>query len=291
MTTQTIRTAHQSQPPVRDSSPGLPSPSSPHPSILRAPSPCSDGTFPWWSIALLLSALFLLMTSGHLSAQQPSFITNGLVAYYPFNGNANDESGFGRNGTVFGATLATDRFGKPGSAFAFANLPSYIEVTNSLHPQGEVTLTYSCWEWQLNTSAESLITVGSFHPHEDFIPNSVSGLFIERSYATLYYLTGAQNCAAENSTTVQEWHHVALTKTGVNVAFYLDGLLVAKCGLGSGQNVTSKDLFIGWNGNPYHNAQWYGSIDDVRIYNRAFSDSEIKALYVKGGPIVRRVAV
>src|SRR3990172_9009459 len=45
----------------------------------------------------------------------------GLVAYYPFNGNANDESGNGNNGTVIGATLTTDRFNNPNKAYLFNN--------------------------------------------------------------------------------------------------------------------------------------------------------------------------
>ena len=54
----------------------------------------------------------------HVQAQ-PTFLTNGLVAYYPFNGNANDKSGYGNNGTVYGATLTADRLGVQGKAMAF----------------------------------------------------------------------------------------------------------------------------------------------------------------------------
>ena len=46
-------------------------------------------------------------------------LKDGLVAYYPFNGNANDESGNGNNGTVNGATLTTDRFGNTNKAYSF----------------------------------------------------------------------------------------------------------------------------------------------------------------------------
>jgi len=46
-------------------------------------------------------------------------LKDGLVAYYPFNGNANDESGNGNNGTVYGATLTTDRFGNTNKAYSF----------------------------------------------------------------------------------------------------------------------------------------------------------------------------
>jgi hypothetical protein len=46
-------------------------------------------------------------------------VSNGLVAHYPFNGNANDESGNGNHGTVHGAKLTQDRFGNPNSAYYF----------------------------------------------------------------------------------------------------------------------------------------------------------------------------
>ena len=46
-------------------------------------------------------------------------LNDGLVAPYPFSGNANDESGNGNHGTVFGATLATDRIGNTDSAYSF----------------------------------------------------------------------------------------------------------------------------------------------------------------------------
>ena len=61
-------------------------------------------------------------------AQVPSYVpTNGLVGYWPFNGNANDESGNGNNGTVNGATLTSDRFGNANGAYSF-NGSSEIDI-------------------------------------------------------------------------------------------------------------------------------------------------------------------
>ena len=57
-------------------------------------------------ISFIPSSLLLSITS-NLSAQIPA---DGLVAWYPFNGNANDESGNGNDGNVIGATLSEDRF-------------------------------------------------------------------------------------------------------------------------------------------------------------------------------------
>tara|TARA_B100000902_G_C26670287_1_gene602721 strand:- start:79 stop:306 length:228 start_codon:yes stop_codon:yes gene_type:complete len=66
---------------------------------------------------LLLPLLFITVIS---FGQVPNYVpTNGLVGYWPFNGNANDESVNTNNGTVNGATLTTDRFGNANSAYDF----------------------------------------------------------------------------------------------------------------------------------------------------------------------------
>ena len=60
----------------------------------------------------------MLIISNILSAQIPSYVPiNGLVGYWPFNGNANDISGNGNNGIVDGATLTTDRFGNSNQCY------------------------------------------------------------------------------------------------------------------------------------------------------------------------------
>ena len=66
-------------------------------------------------MSILFVIAVLVFTNGIASAD----LNDGLVAYYPFNGNANDESGNGYNGTVYGATLTYDRFGNPNSAYSF----------------------------------------------------------------------------------------------------------------------------------------------------------------------------
>ena len=68
------------------------------------------------TLILLFSVLFTTMSF----AQVPSYVpANGLVGYWPFNGNANDESGNGNNGTNNGATLTTDRNGVENQAYSF----------------------------------------------------------------------------------------------------------------------------------------------------------------------------
>src|SRR5260370_6049481 len=91
----------------------------------------------------LLVALIILLLPARVHAQNP--FTNGLVAYYPFNGNANDASGNGNQGTVSCATLATDRFGNANSAYYFAGDGSDISVSDSSTLDITNALTLSAW--------------------------------------------------------------------------------------------------------------------------------------------------
>ncbi len=92
---------------------------------------------------ILLSTLFsLIITLGF--SQAPSYVpANGLVGWWPFNENANDESGNGNNGTVNGATLTTDRNGNVNSAYSFDGVDDFNEIdVNSYLQNG---LTISVW--------------------------------------------------------------------------------------------------------------------------------------------------
>lgn len=62
-----------------------------------------------------------------ISGNEPSSLKDGLITFYPFNGNGNDESGIGNHGAVYGATLSSDRFGNTNKAFRFDGINDYIE--------------------------------------------------------------------------------------------------------------------------------------------------------------------
>ncbi len=76
---------------------------------------------------VLTLSLVLLLSINSIFSQVN--LKNGLVACYPFNANAKDESGNGNNGTVNGATLTADRFGKANSAYSFNGSSQFIEVS------------------------------------------------------------------------------------------------------------------------------------------------------------------
>jgi len=75
-------------------------------------------------IVMFLSVIGMIFWGGSVQAD----LSDGLIAYYPFNGNANDESGNGNNGTINGATLTTDRFGNTNCAYSFDGVNDYIDV-------------------------------------------------------------------------------------------------------------------------------------------------------------------
>jgi len=86
----------------------------------------------------------LLLVSTNLFAQIP---VKGLVAWYPFSGNANDFTDNNNNGTVNGATLTTDRFGNPSSAYSFDGVSNNILIHSdtNLAPYGKSNYTVSLW--------------------------------------------------------------------------------------------------------------------------------------------------
>jgi hypothetical protein len=86
----------------------------------------------------ILTSLFSLVLCASLHAQLPSYVpADGLAGWWPFNGNANDESGNGNDGVVNGATLAEDRFGNAGSAYSFDGELDFI-ASNTINSNSEI---------------------------------------------------------------------------------------------------------------------------------------------------------
>ena len=95
------------------------------------------------SIKTLFGILVLTFAASNQARTQP-ILTNGLVAYYPFDGNANDVTGNGNNGIVGGAVLTTDRFDQPSSAYHF-NWTNYSIGIPAFFDAGQPTYTISFW--------------------------------------------------------------------------------------------------------------------------------------------------
>jgi hypothetical protein len=100
---------------------------------------------------LTLTLFFLLLTLISF-AQMPNYVpSNGLVGWWPFNGNANDESGNGNNGTVNGATLTADRFGVANKAYSFGSNFDEI-ILNNFYLSNSLKFSFAGW-YRKNSSS------------------------------------------------------------------------------------------------------------------------------------------
>jgi hypothetical protein len=99
-------------------------------------------------VKFISSILFFLFTCGIIYAQTiPSFVdTSGLVAWYSFNGNANDISGKGNNGTILGgATFQNDRFGQANQAILLDGVNDYVSIPRNSSIEPTNALTINAW--------------------------------------------------------------------------------------------------------------------------------------------------
>jgi gliding motility-associated-like protein len=220
----------------------------------------------------------------------PSTLENGLVAWYPMNGNANDESGNGLNGTTFNTNTVNGRSASS-TSLDFNGSNSYIEAsTNPLLENITSALTLSAWIKPNNTGSE-----GAIIARRDFVGNPNG----ERTHFQLSITsTGAIQFAAQNnsisnsnilvtsaSQTVdyQDWNHVASTFEQDTVKIYHNGQLIHS--QHTPNQVLSPNnhwMNIGRihrsGGNTFFN-EFSGSMDEIGIWNRAITLTEVNYLY------------
>jgi hypothetical protein len=214
-----------------------------------------------------------------------SFLTNGLVAYYPFNGNANDASGNGNNGQLTAGTFVSDRFGNPQGALEITNVPTSGSVagvlTTNLQTPGNV-FSLSVWFRATSQSVGQLISFGDSQSGHN--GQSDRNIDIGGGNLTFYVFPGHQVLlTATNFVADDLWHSAVVTLSGAGMRLYLDGVMVT-----NNASVTTAQAYSGY----WQMARTYGDIDDVRIYNRALSDSEVQQLYVyESGPRVDLIKI
>jgi len=232
----------------------------------------------------VLILLLYFINSFYLSAQ----IDPDLVLYLPFNGNANDTSGFLNNGTVYGATLTTGRTGDPNTAYSFNGTSDYIEVINapSLNPD---YITLCAWVNAQDAPSQTPDII-----RKSTYADASNEQYLLRLTNSNYPQAGVKvgtNCATYgtnwnfcNSTSTivpfSTWHFVVSTFDGKVLNVYVDGILVStsivaipgpimKCG-------SNLRIGLAWSGYPDY---FQGAIDEVRIYKRALTACEVNNLY------------
>ena len=226
-------------------------------------------------------------------------INSGLVAYYPFNGNANDSTLIGSNGIVYGAHLMADRNGVPNSAFEFDGIDDYIEIDSKKEQSASLyQLSISAWvkiksfsnnngstfifqktmknnhssDWGLkyadkeaNQSIEELRFMG-----ELYTPGNNSG--------GTFTLIGYKS---EIEPELEKWYHIFINyDLQDKEEIFINGKSASSVGYGSNTHSfweNNAKLIIGkdFESKTYFN----GTIDDIRLYNRILTSKEVEYLF------------
>lgn len=253
-------------------------------SLLRANIVQNDTTICRGSILnLYVDSLFNGRTACDYS-YLPLNLRIGLTGYFPFCGNANDVSTYTNNGLVNGAVLAKDRFYNKNKSYQFTGASSSINFGNGTI----VPTTFSLSFWIKTTQSESgLFPNFSFVLSKDVsttqqldwsigIGNINKLIFKKGAYATSTFYQ-VQSTSAVNTGL---WRHIVIVNNSTSTKLYLDGILETS------QTNTSfnfgnqlSDLIIGYVNDPSRFKFLDGQVDDIFIWDRLISASEVNQVY------------
>ena len=215
----------------------------------------------------------------------------GLIAYYPFTGNANDESGNAHNGTVYGAILTTDRFGNTDRAYLFDGVNDYILAPYSPDLNAP-HISISVWAKlsrlvgvdQARIVDRQATNGGIESWGVEVFGNNYSGLGNYNKF-TFHSAncTLNKNLVSPTHLSASTWYHVVAINDGLTHKLYINASMdTLDSSLGNVCTSNPSPIVIGKSG-PLFMHYFPGTIDDIRIYNRALNQSEIEALYEEGG--------
>lgn len=218
------------------------------------------------SLILLLAVSATFMVCASALAHR----SEGLVAYYPFNGNADDESGNTYNGIVAGADLTDDAAGNAQGAYEFdGNGEILIPGT-----EGVEFPAYTFTAWIVNK------TPSGIHPFYILYRDKCFGFYTrgpEKLAASIYSTNKSGHAWETRTLTGNTWKFVAAVFDENLVKLFIDGELVKVDSHSKEIFQSGKDITIG--------SGFVGTIDEVRIFNQALSDMEIKDLYNTNAPV------
>ncbi len=244
----------------------------------------SFATFPVRSVVGSLSIPMNEVSSIAFLARTSPF-DSGLVAFYPFSGNANDASGHGHNGTFKGAVLCDDRQGNEKSACSFDGNDTYVAIPDDIVRYDIPAFSISAWILASNL-VKRRIAVYLGASEGEAIVQLVNQQFVFGVNLDTWYNAGSPAIA-------NRWVHiVGVYRRGETVQLWIDGERRDQV------PIPNSDLL---HTSPTHNSSigsyapahfdharannyfsWLGSIDQIRIYNRALEPDEIKSLFALG---------
>jgi len=214
-------------------------------------------------------------------------LREGLVAYYPFNGNANDESVNSNHGTLVGAVFVQDRKGKDDSALSFDGDGDYVNCGSSNRGITD-TITISLW---LKTSDTYSYVLSKYNLLE-----CEAGYVLSINLDGLLRLMGRDIDGSEydfilisdppSAINDYNWHHVLAVIVPNQWKLYIDGIVVGTATSTTASPYLTNDIELTIASNPdigtIEVTELAGIIDDVAIYNRVLSEKEMEILRKKG---------
>jgi hypothetical protein len=215
-------------------------------------------------------------------SEEISVILAGMQLYYPFSGNANDASGNNKNGTVVGATLTTDRFGKSNAAYYFDGTGVRIDVDNTFVIPNN-NFTYALWV-QPDIALPPSGYANFISKHS--VPSDCSILIRQfgGQYRVEYNIGNVYDNISFGTISVCAWDFITITYNGSQVSAYLNGALLASKNASGTVTNNAFPMRMGVYTFDLNNSLEYykGKLDEIQIYNHALSNTEITNLYDEG---------
>jgi hypothetical protein len=205
-------------------------------------------------------------------------LNDGLMAYYPLDGSAIDESGNGHNGILYGTALSTDKYNQPNKALSFSGNNSFINLGyNFDYPLRTINIWF--YADSIDQIARHIYISDNPKLKYGFTQIKIMEINGEKQIRSSAGIPGG---IAEGSSDVveKEWYMITLVVDSNETRHYLNGSLFGKFGNGlitSSSGDTSALLGTSREFDRY----FIGKLDNVRIYNRALSEAEIKKLVSK----------
>lgn len=224
------------------------------------------------SVIILLIFISCKKECSCLDPNLPDPLKAGLIAYYPFNGNTNDESGNNNHGVAFGGVLTTDMDGNANKAFGFDG-NDYIRVANSPSLSGAGN-NFTIAAWVYNEAQLVSVVCKSAQ-------NGSTMQFRLFSDVTIFFANNGK--AADFSATLNPlnvWKHIVVTSDGTTAKFFLNGVLTNTTLLHNDASASDNttEMYIGAD---THGAteMYQGKLDEIRVYNRVLNNAEIFQLF------------
>jgi hypothetical protein len=211
-------------------------------------------------------------------------LTQGLVGYWPFCGNANDDSGNGNNGTVNGATLTSDRFGNANSAYHFNGNQENIKIQNSILPDTPTSFSISMWiKYDGGTSSPRDVICDRSTLDYSYKYRLIEGQ-VDNDKIYGWYSCSTTTCSTVNTNNLSSnWENIigVVDIASNQMRLYKNGILIGTSTNGYQYPTQSNSTYIGANVGPFGalDASFLGEIDDIAIWNRALTQQEITNLY------------